>query len=271
MIFTLPATTKNVGTQLSKQYSINLVKNRRVLLKILSSIRYLARQALALRGHDNDEDGNLLQLLKHHGETDSGVLEWLDKKSSKYISPDSQNELIKIMSLRILRYLVAKFQKSKFVTVMIDETTDITNKEQVTFVIRTVNEKFQVDEYFVGLYTVFCIDASTMFSVIKDILLRLNISVNKIRGQCYDGCSTMSGNRSGVAKRVQDEEARAVFTHCYSHSLNLAASDSIKKSKLMKSTLETTHEITKLSPRREAIFKEAQQESEMSSDTDVKK
>lgn len=36
----------------------------------------------------------------------------------------------------------------------------------------------------------------------------------------------------------------------------------------MNSTLETTHEITKLvklSPRREAIFKEIQQESEMSS------
>ena len=46
-----------------------MAKNRRVLLKILSS---LARQALALRGHDDDSDGNLVQLLKLHSEGDGG-------------------------------------------------------------------------------------------------------------------------------------------------------------------------------------------------------
>ena len=56
----------------------------------------------------------------------------------------------------------------------------------------------------------------------------------------------MSGSRSGLAKRVQDVGPRAVYTHCYSHSLNLAASDSISKSKFMESALETTHEITNL-------------------------
>ena len=58
-----------------------------------------------------------------------------------------------------------------------------------------------------------------------------------------------------VAKSIMDEEPRAVYTHCYGHSLNLAASDAIRNSKLMKDALDTTHEITKLikfSPRREA-------------------
>ena len=43
-----------------------------------------------------------------------------------------------------------------------------------------------------------------------------------------------------------EEDCRAVYTHCYGHSLNLAASDAIKSSKMMKDALETTHEITKL-------------------------
>ena len=70
----------------------------------------------------------------------------------------------------------------------------------------------------------------------------------------------MSGSKSGVAKRIMDEEPRAVFTHCYCHSLNL---DSVKKSRLLKSALETTYEITKLikkSPRRDAIFKGLKEE-----------
>ncbi len=151
---------------------------------------------------------------------------------------------------------------------MIDETTDITNQEQVKIVLRTVGEDFDVDEDFVGLYTVQNIGATTLVSVMKDFLIRLNLPITKLRGQCYDGCSTMSGSRTGVAKQIQDKESRAVFTHCYSHSLNLAAGDSIKKSKIMKTALEVTHEITKLikhSPRREAIFKEVRKESEAAS------
>ena len=67
----------------------------------------------------------------------------------------------------------------------------------------------------------------------------------------------MSGAKSGVAKRICDLEPRAAFMHCFGHSLNLAASDAIKQSKLMSDTLGTTHEITKLikySPRRDGIF-----------------
>ena len=99
-------------------------------------------------------------------------------------------------------------------------------------------------------------------------MLRLNLPTSKLRGQCYDGCSTMSGTRSGLAKQVQDEESRAIYTHCYIYSLNLAASVSISKSKFMKSSLETTYEITKLiklSPRRDAIFKELQADNTVSS------
>lgn len=63
----------------------------------------------------------------------------------------------------------------------------------------------------------------------------------------------MSGAKSGVAKRIQEDEPRAVYTHCYGHSVNLASCDAVKQSKLIKSALETTYEITKLikySPRR---------------------
>ena len=44
----------------------------------------------------------------------------------------------------------------------------------------------------------------------------------------------MSRSKSGVAKLVQDEEPRAVYTHCYGHALNLACSDLTKRCKLMK-------------------------------------
>ena len=66
------------------------------------------------------------------------------------------------------------------------------------------------------------------------------------RGQCYDGASVMTGVKSGVSTLIMKEESRAVFNHCYGHSLNLPMNDIVKRSKLMKSALDVVMEISKL-------------------------
>jgi len=55
------------------------------------------------------------------------------------------------------------------------------------------------------------IDADSLISVIKGVLKDHNLSVNKLRGQCYDGAATMAGAKAGVAKKLLDEEPRAVY------------------------------------------------------------
>ena len=102
-----------------------------------------------------------------------------------------------------------------------------------------------------------------MLKIIEDTLLRLNLKLEMCRGQCYDGASVMSGIKNGIAKCISDRESRAVFTHCYGHALNLAVGDTVKSSKIMKSSLETAHEISKLiknSPKRSALFEKLKQE-----------
>jgi len=111
---------------------------------------------------------------------------------------------------------------------MVHKTTDVSNREQVVLYIRWVSKDFEVHEDFIGLYKVDQIDARTLVFVIKDVLLRLNLSLSNIRGQRYDGTACMAGIRSGVAKQLLDEEPRAVYTHCYGHALNLACGDTIK-------------------------------------------
>ena len=82
--------------------------------------------------------------------------------------------------------------------------------------------------------------------MIKDVLLRFSLSLNRLRGQRYDGASSMSGAKTGVAIQILAEEPKAIYTHCYGHALNLACSDAVKKCKLMINTLDVTYEITKL-------------------------
>ena len=116
-----------------------------------------------------------------------------------------------------------------------------------------------VHEDFSGLYGLLDITAATIVSAIEDTLARLNLALNKAHGQCYDGARTMRGLKNEVVKQIQDAELRAIYTHCYGHSLNLSACDTVQKCKIMKSALETTYEITKLvkySPRRGQLLDE---------------
>ena len=67
----------------------------------------------------------------------------------------------------------------------------------------------------------------------------------------------MSGANKGVAKQLSDIKSRAVYTHCYGHSLNLAIGTSIKQSKVMRDALDTTliiSQLIKYSPKRDTHF-----------------
>ena len=78
----------------------------------------------------------------------------------------------------------------------------------------------------------------------------MNLSMNKYRGQCYDGASNMAGAKTGVSTQIKLEEPRAIFTHCYGHSLQLAVGDTPRESKI----LLTCSTLLKFSPKRDAMF-----------------
>ena len=117
------------------------------------------------------------------------------------------------------------------------------NLEQMVFCLHFVDCNLDVHEGFVGLYSIESTSTDSIVSTIKDVLLQMNLSLQNCRGQCYDGASSMSGGRAGVAKRITDLEHRAFYTHCYGHASNLAAQDAVKHSKIMEDCLDTTYEI----------------------------
>ena len=73
-VITLPATTPDVGEMLSTILACDRANNWHCLLKVLSSLQYLARQGCAIRGHDDKCEGNLYQLMKFISKDDSKVI-----------------------------------------------------------------------------------------------------------------------------------------------------------------------------------------------------
>ena len=51
----------------------------------------------------------------------------------------------------------------------------------------------------------------------------MNLRIQDARGQCYDGCSTMTGTKkNGVAAQIKKLNEKYLLTHCYCYSLNHA-------------------------------------------------
>ena len=249
---------KDIGESISTQHKELKDRNRKNLLKIIDAIQYLSRQGIALRGDGDEKDSNFNQLLAVGAKHDPEFKDWLKQKTNKYVAPDIQNELLRIMAKLVLRQLISEIKSADFVSIMADETTDASNTEQLVICMRWVDGNFETHEDFLGVYALADLQANTITNSIKDIFLRYDLPMSKLRGQCYDMAATMAGKKTGVATQIQKLEPRAVYTHCYGHALNLACNDSIKTCNLLRDTLDVTREITNLikeSPRREAIFK----------------
>ena len=114
----IPATVKgDIGEMMSTKHALEKLHSRKILLKILGNIRYLARQALPLRGdwkesENSEADSNFYQLLKLRCDEDPLIVDWLQKKTSKFISADIQNEMLEIMALRVLREIAQNIQNA---------------------------------------------------------------------------------------------------------------------------------------------------------------
>ena len=99
---------------------------------------------------------------------------------------------------------------SKVFSIIADECTDINNQEELTICLRWVDTTLEAHEDFLGFHLIPDIASDTVVSVIKDAFIRLQLSLQNCRGQCYDGASNMLGKRSGIANQIQDVQKKPI-------------------------------------------------------------
>ena len=88
------------------------------------------------------------------------------KKQDKYTSPQIQNELLQTMALSIIRDIASSIRDAKYFTIMADEVTDASNREQVVVCFRWAGSDFEPHEDFVGLHKVDKVNADMLVAVI---------------------------------------------------------------------------------------------------------
>ena len=169
------------------------------IITIAENIIYLARQGIALRGDEDEKDSNFIQLLHLRAIQQPQLISSMKHKTSKYTSAQIQNEILSIMGSSVVRDIAAKIQSAKYFSIITDEVTDSSNKEQVVVCFRTVDDEFVCSEDFVGVYVVESINSDMIVHILRDTMIWMNLPVANCRGQCYDGASR---HQNGVAVQI---------------------------------------------------------------------
>ena len=161
------------------------------------------------------------------------------------------------MGRTVLQQLLVDIRKAGWFSLIADETTDVSHKEQLSIAIRWVDNLFQINEMPLKLINVPKTDADTIIHVIKDFLIRMSLPINKCRGQAYDGAASMSWHINGVAAQIQRVEPGAVFVHCLAHCTNLCLQEVGKQILCIREALDLVMELSQLirySPKRLSLF-----------------
>lgn len=260
----------SVSKLISSGHMKQMKENRVALVKIFTSVRYLGRQGLSVRGKV-EQESNLMTLLNERADDVVELDQWLKRKEKfKWLSPEITNEVLTTFSHAILQRLREEVMtvNAGYYGIILDETADVANKEQISICFRIVHENFQIEELFFGFYQTSITTSDVIYAIVKDVLLRFQFSINKCRGQCYDGAANVSGHISGLRTKIIEQENRATYVHCRAHTHNLAVQDAMKNNKEMRDMISLIRDLIAFnrgSPKRMAWFIKFTESDELSS------
>lgn len=248
------------------------VEGNRKLIKIpIETIIFLCRQGLPLRGHrdagkitepTDRNEGNFRETLRYRIAGGESQLETQLKGArgnATYLSPQTQNEIISACGAIICRDIV-KDVSGTFYSVLADDTTDIAGMKQLSLSIRyvcNVENKWMIQEEFIGFAEAIEATGEGLAKLILQQLHSSGLDLSLLRGQGYDGCSTMSGKEKGVQAVISQKWPKALYFHCASHRLNLALVHSAEEPLVRNamSTIQTCATFLSNSSKRLQIFK----------------
>ncbi|XP_077052859.1 zinc finger MYM-type protein 1-like [Siphateles boraxobius] len=219
------------------------VRWRAVLTRLTAIVQSLAIRNLALRGHTETlftpSNGNFLKEVELMARFDPIMKDHLNRvergtaSHNSYLGHHVQNELIDLLSSKIISAIVDDIKQAKFFfSIILDCTPDISHTEQLSVVIRVVSlmEKPHIREHFMGFLEAEESTGQHLESMILTRLEELGIPFEDCRGQSYDNGANMKGKNKGVQARLLEKNPRALFVSCGAHTLNLVVCDAAKGS-----------------------------------------
>ncbi|XP_065677347.1 uncharacterized protein LOC136092740 [Hydra vulgaris] len=209
-----------------------------ILNRIVAVIRFLAGRGLAFRGHNevigSSNNGNYLGVLELLTHFDPVLKQHIDtfvnkgKGNVSYLSKTICEELIDIMSQKVLTHIISEIKKAKYWRIIVDSTPDISHVDQLYVIFRYYTNDHVYERFFCFLQ-IKSHKGKSLITDILDLLEKYDIDISNCRGQAYDNASNMCGKYSGLQTRLKERSELVFYIPCAGHSLNLVGQCSVSE------------------------------------------
>uniref|UniRef100_A0A8C8SNW1 Uncharacterized protein n=1 Tax=Pelusios castaneus TaxID=367368 RepID=A0A8C8SNW1_9SAUR len=212
-----------VLAQVSNSHMPAIDENREYATKIILLLLYMAKQGIALRGHDEREEsknrGNFLELCNVFSQFDEAFAKKL-RGYFNFTGHSTQNELLHIAADIVKSRIIQKVQENGFFTVLVTEARSF-KQEEMTVCVR-YTENLEIKERFLGFVdSSERGDAGAIYQSIKQFLQASGIANLPVVAQCYDGAAVMASHINSVQQKMLQDHPTAIYIHSMTHKLNL--------------------------------------------------
>ncbi|XP_028083501.1 zinc finger MYM-type protein 1-like [Camellia sinensis] len=190
-------------------------------------VRFLLHQGFAFRGHDESENssnrGNFLEILQFlvdHNESINKVILQKGPKNMKFVTPEIQKDIANCAACETTNAIIEEIG-NQFFAILVDESRDVSTKEQMAVVFRYVDKRGIITERFLGLMHVVDTTALSLKAAIESLFSKHGLSLSRICVQGYDGASNIQGEFNGLKSLIMKENGEAFYVHCFAHQLQL--------------------------------------------------
>ncbi|XP_059285947.1 uncharacterized protein LOC132039491 [Lycium ferocissimum] len=139
-----------------------------------------------------------------------------------YYHPNIRDEkdIVSACKIETIEAIIEDLNGDYF-ALLVDESKDVSCKEQMAICFRYADKRGFVMEAFIGLVHVKDTSALSLKKAIVDVLTHHSFTLSYVRGQCYDGASNMQGELGGLKTLIKQESRSAHSVRCFAHQLQL--------------------------------------------------
>ncbi|KAM3377289.1 hypothetical protein P3S68_009702 [Capsicum galapagoense] len=135
-------------------------------------------------------------------------------------APSIQKDIVSACKIETVKAILEELNSDYF-SLLVDESFDVSCKEQMAIVFRYVDRMGFVMERLIDIIHVQDTSALSLKKAIANLLAQHSLSLSSVRGQCYDGASNMQGEINGLKMLIRQDSRLAHSIHCFAHQLQL--------------------------------------------------